>query len=88
MFYMYIIQSTKDDFIYLGSTKDLKQRFVEHNSRKVESSKSHLPYRLLYYEAYLSEKDARIRESMLKLRGQARVQLMNRLKHSFEQGKT
>jgi len=85
---VYIIKSVKKDFIYTGSTSDLKVRFSEHNKGKVASTKSYLPFELLYYEAYSAEKDARKRESMLKLRGQARVHLLKRLKHSLEQNKT
>ena len=31
MFYVYIIQSKKDNNLYVGSTNDLKRRFEEHN---------------------------------------------------------
>ena len=41
------------------------------------------PYKLIYYEAYGAETDARRRESMLKLRGQARKQLLLRLKDTL-----
>jgi len=37
----------------------------------------------VYYEAYLAEGDARKREAMLKLRGQARNQLKKRIVQSL-----
>lgn len=82
MFYLYILKSIKYDELYIGSTKDLKKRFVEHNKGKVVSTKNKRPYTLEYYEAYKVESDAR-RESMLKCRGQARRQLLARLKDTL-----
>ncbi|MEK7208653.1 MAG: GIY-YIG nuclease family protein [Patescibacteria group bacterium] len=84
MFYVYVLGSTKDDELYIGSTNNLRKRFIEHNSGKVPSTKPRIPMVLLYYEAYLAEVDARYRETMLKLRGQARKQLTNRLSASLE----
>lgn len=69
----------KYDELYIGSTNDLKRRFIEHNNGKCESTARKRPYKLIYYEAYVPESDARRRESMLKLRGQARRQLKERL---------
>ena len=34
MFYTYVIQSTKSDYWYTGSTKDLRKRFNQHNTGK------------------------------------------------------
>lgn len=79
MFYLYILGSQKDKDIYISSTNNLKKRFGEHNSGKVLSTKSRIPFDLLYYEAYNTEQEARGRESSLKLRGQARVQLLKRI---------
>ena len=76
--------SLKDKELYIGSTNDLKKRVLEHNSGKVPSTKPRIPFKLVYYEAYSSEKDARNREARLKLRGQARVHLIKRLTTSIE----
>jgi putative endonuclease len=84
MFYTYVLKSNKCDELYIGSTKDLRRRVVEHNKGQVESTKFKKPYILIYYEAYKSELDSRRRESMLKLRGQARRQLLSRLKDSLK----
>lgn len=83
MFYVYIMLSMKDERLYVGSTDNLKKRILEHNSGKVRSTKSRIPFKLVYYEAYSAEYDARNRESMLKLRGQARTHLLNRLSKSI-----
>jgi len=83
MFYLYILKSKKDNNLYIGSTNDLKKRLVEHNKGLVFSTKLRKPLELIYYEAYKSEKDARIRESNLKLRSRAFVQLKKRIKESI-----
>ena len=83
MFYVYIIKSKKDSRLYTGSKNDLKQRFKEHNDGKVRSTKSRIPFELIYYEAYISEKDARVREHNLKLRANALNQLKKRIKNSL-----
>ncbi len=84
MFYVYILKSTKDNDLYCGSTNDLKRRFEEHNSGKSLSTKSRRPFDLIYYEAYKDESEARKRESSLKLRGQALVQLKKRIIKSMK----
>lgn len=84
MFYVYIIKSKKDGKCYIGSTNDLKQRMVEHNNGKVFSTKSRRPFVLVYYESYLSEKDARLREQKLKKYGQGVTNLYKRLTNSLK----
>ncbi|MBI4050755.1 MAG: GIY-YIG nuclease family protein [Candidatus Doudnabacteria bacterium] len=84
MFYVYIIKSNFDKELYIGSTSNLRKRFFEHNAGKVRSTKGRAPFKLVYYEAYFSEDDARHREQSLKLRGRARRQLLNRIKKSLE----
>ena len=85
MFYVYILKSKKDGNLYTGSTNDLKRRFQEHNDGKVFSTKNRGPFSLIYYEAYFSEKDARERESNLKLKSNAFYQLKRRIKYSLKQ---
>lgn len=83
MFYVYVLKNNINDELYIGSTNNLRRRFLEHNKGKVFSTKSKGPYKLVYYEAYGKEGDARIREKMLKFRGQARNQLIKRLKYTL-----
>lgn len=84
MFYVYILRSRKDHLLYIGSTKDLRNRFKQHNLGRVFSTKNRVPFDLLYYEAYKAEGDARHRESNLKLRSRALAQLKKRLIHTLE----
>ena len=66
MYYTYVLQSTKDMKFYTGFTKDLKLRFEQHDKGLVESTKDRRPFKLIYYEACLSQKDATRREKYLK----------------------
>jgi putative endonuclease len=88
MFYVYILKSKRYGELYIGSTNDLRARIIEHNRGRVESTKRKKPYKLIYYEAYEIESDARRREKMLKLRGQARHQLKLRLKDTLAQNES
>lgn len=82
MFYVYILKSKKDKELYIGSTNNLDRRVNEHNNGLVFSTKSRVPFELVYYEAYKSENDARSREKNLKLRSRAFAQLKTRIKKS------
>lgn len=84
MFYVYVIKSIKDCLLYVGSTKDLRKRFNEHNLGLNFSTKNRTPFILIYYEAYKSEKDARKREKNLKLRANALGQLKRRITESLK----
>lgn len=66
MYYTYILQSNKDNKFYVGYTKDLQNRLIEHNSGKVKSTQNRLPLNLVYYEACQNQQDAIHREKYLK----------------------
>ena len=68
-FYVYVLQSLKDNRNYIGYTKDLRKRLKEHNSGKNISTKPRKPFKLIYYEACLNEEDAKRREKYFKLTG-------------------
>jgi len=78
MFYTYLLKSNKNGKLYTGSTSDLRKRLKEHNSGKSNYTKKNIPYELIYYEACLSEQDARARERYLKT-GMGKRYLKNRL---------
>ena len=83
MFYVYILKSKKDNKCYIGSTNDLRNRVRFHNEGKVFSTQHRRPLNLIYYEAYLSEKDARKREQMLKNYGQGITNIYKRISESL-----
>ncbi len=79
MHYLYVLKNLNKGELYYGYTYDLKRRLKEHNAG-IER------WKLIYYEAYLAEKDARAREIKLKHYGQARTHLKNRLNDSLKVG--
>ena len=81
MYYVYLIQNKQKE-IYYGSTNDLIRRLKEHNSGRSYSTKGKT-WTLVYYEAFVSEADARMREKQLKFHGQALAQLKRRIKDSL-----
>ena len=83
MYYVYLLKSEDKNFFYIGSTDDLKRRFVEHNLGENISTKHYAPFKLIYYEAYLSKKDALVRENKLKHHGAAIGHLKKRVKNSL-----
>ena len=85
MWYFYVLQSTRSpNYFYKGSTNDLRRRFTQHNSSEVHSTKPYHPMRLVYYEAYVSEHGARIREASVKKSGSVLVPLLKRIRESLE----
>ena len=65
MHYIYALQCDNKN-LYIGYSADLKTRVKRHLSGKVKSTKSKMPLKLVYYEAYLSKSDAARREKQLK----------------------
>ncbi|PIS05462.1 MAG: hypothetical protein COT81_01015 [Candidatus Buchananbacteria bacterium CG10_big_fil_rev_8_21_14_0_10_42_9] len=53
-------------FFYFGSTNDLKDRLKLHNKGAVRSTKSHMPWRLVWYAAFLTANEAQDFERYLK----------------------
>jgi predicted GIY-YIG superfamily endonuclease len=81
MFYVYLLKNELSK-TYLGSTNNLRRRFQEHNTNKSTATRGHT-WKLVYYEAYGAESDARRRESALKNHGQALAQLKRRISDSL-----
>ncbi|MBP9760178.1 MAG: GIY-YIG nuclease family protein [Candidatus Pacebacteria bacterium] len=75
-----VLQSQIDGNLYVGYTSDLKQRMLEHNEGRVNSTHARRPLDLIYYEACHHEKDAVAREKYFKT-GFGRRFLRNRLEN-------
>ncbi|MCX6986522.1 MAG: GIY-YIG nuclease family protein [Lentisphaerae bacterium] len=65
MFYVYILLEN-NGMLYTGFSSDLRQRVKDHSAGKVESTRDRRPLKLVHYEAYVKESDARRREKYLK----------------------
>lgn len=57
-YYVYILHNKLKDFIYVGYSKNLTQRFGEHNKGLSKSTRPYVPLELIHYEAYRNMKDA------------------------------
>jgi len=66
MHFVYLIQSKKDNSLYIGYTNNLKTRLAQHNKMLNTSTKNKAPYELIYSEIYKSRSDAKYREANLK----------------------
>ena len=66
MYYAYILRSLKNGKHYFGSCEDLQKRLSIHNAGKVRSSKSGIPYIVLYSETYETRSAAFQREMYFK----------------------
>jgi putative endonuclease len=65
MWYVYIL-ICGDGKLYTGCTSDLDRRMEEHQSGKVESTRSRLPVELLCYTAFRNKYTAYFFEKYLK----------------------
>jgi len=65
MWYVYILKCSDKRF-YTGCTMDIERRLTEHNSGKVESTRSRLPVDLVCYTAFRSKYAAYFFEKYLK----------------------
>lgn len=84
MWYVYVLQSLKNNTLYTGITSDLKRRFQEHNKKHGGSYTSkNSPFILIFYEAYLNKKDATKAETYFKS-GHGREVLKDKLSNYLQ----
>jgi putative endonuclease len=66
MYFIYILQSQKDQSFYIGYSADIKRRLLSHNDGNSLATKHKRPWQLIYFEGFLDKKDAKSREKYLK----------------------
>ena len=76
---MYVLSGSSNPPFYIGHTSDLKKRFITHNQGRVSATKRGIPWKLIYYEAFLNLESAQDREMKLKQRGRAWQELKRRI---------
>jgi putative endonuclease len=64
--FVYIVQSNKDQGYYIGRTHDIAQRIAQHNAGLTKSLKSRLPVHLIYSEELETKELATKRELQIK----------------------
>ncbi len=77
-YYVYVLQSLKDNQWYTGYTPDLRKRIKIHVDGLVESTRNRRPFKLIYFEGCLNQQDATRREKYLKS-GNGKIYIRNRL---------
>jgi putative endonuclease len=65
-FFCYILFSEKTNKYYVGSCSDITVRLLQHNSGRNSSTKSGIPWKVVYTEAFDSNAEARKREAEIK----------------------
>ena len=85
-YYVYVLQSSRNNNLYVGCTADLRKRLQEHNRGLNFSTKPYRPWYIIHYEAYRNKKDAERREKYLKTNQGARL-LKRMLKEYFYENK-
>ncbi len=81
-YYVYILHSLRDGGFYIGFTSSLKSRLIHHAKGEVSSTKFRSPFKLIHYEYFINENDAKAREKFLKS-GFGRKQLKEILKRTL-----
>ena len=66
MHYFYILYSEKVNRYYYGSSKNPEIRIKLHNQGATKSTKSGMPWELIYTECYLTKTEALRREKEIK----------------------
>ena len=65
-FFVYVLKSQKDGFLYVGNTKDIEKRVKRHNNGTEKATRSRYPFKLIYFEEYSSRAEAMRREKYFK----------------------
>jgi len=65
-YFTYILRSTISDRYYTGSTSNLENRLIHHNSGHSRSTKAYIPWEIVYFEEYETKSEAIRREYALK----------------------
>lgn len=66
MYFVYIIKSEKTNRYYIGYTSNLNDRLRHHNSGSTASTKSGIPWNIVYTENFPTKKEAWLREHQIK----------------------
>ena len=66
MFYTYILRSSKSHIFYYGHTSNLRRRIKQHNNGVMRATKPHTPWKLVWYCAFETLKQAKDFELYLK----------------------
>jgi putative endonuclease len=66
MFYIYLIESEKNERYYIGQTSNLEERIKYHNSNRSKYTKNKGPWKLIGYKKYDTRSEAMNEEKKVK----------------------
>lgn len=66
MYHTYVLKSSFNNDIYVGSTENIENRLHKHNSGRVKSTKGYRPWILLESKEFLTRSEAYRYEMFLK----------------------
>jgi len=66
IYYTYVLLSSRNNDIYIGSTAGLQNRINRHNQGKVKSTRAYRPWKLVEYHEFDSRSEAFKQEMFLK----------------------
>jgi putative endonuclease len=66
MYFAYVLKSIQHEFYYKGHCHDLNKRLQQHNSGATESIRPYIPFKVVYFEKFETEKEAIERERYFK----------------------
>lgn len=66
MYFVYIIHSQVTNRFYIGSSKNVHRRVIQHNSGSTRSTKSGIPWKIVTTEEFQQKSDALRRERQIK----------------------
>ena len=64
--FVYILQSLRNGGFYIGETKDVEKRLQFHNAGLQRSTKSRIPFKIVYVEQMENREAALKREKQIK----------------------
>jgi len=79
MYYLYILQSLKDNGFYIGISSNVARRLKDHNYGKTKSTSTRIPFILIHTETFGNRSEARQREVELKTNYSKRKDLYTKL---------
>ena len=65
-YFVYVLKSQKDNKHYIGSTSNIEKRLAFHNAGLQRSTRTRIPFLLIYYEEFATKQEALKRELYIK----------------------
>jgi len=78
-YFVYVLQSKKDNNYYIGQTNDIEKRLSQHFNGHVLSTKNRRPLRVVGYKIYQTRSEAMWIEHTLKMHGDKKKKFIDSL---------